>query len=59
MTIIYDKYCVKRVEKFVSNTTLYSKSNKSYGFKPKDLGYIDFRNIMMCTIDKDLREVKI
>lgn len=59
MTIIYDKYSVKRVEKFISNTTLYSKSNKLYGFIPKDLGYYDFRNIMMCKFDRDLREVKV
>ena len=58
MTIIYDECSRKRTEKFISNYMLYSKSSKSYGFKPKDLGYLDFRNIMMCKFDKDLREVK-
>ena len=59
MTIIYDEHSRKRTEKFIRNYMLYSKSSKSYGFKPKDLGYYDFRNIMMCTFDKDLREVKV
>ena len=59
MTIIYDEYSRKRTEKFISNYMLYSKSSKSYGFKPKGLGYLDFRNIMMCKFDKDLREVKV
>lgn len=59
MIIIYDEYSIKRTKKYISNTLLYSKCNKLYGFKPKDLGYFDFRNIMMCTFDKNLREVEI